>query len=67
MMIVTIKAGTPITKSRLKASLKLLNALTQSDLLVKIHLQDIIQAGTSQNCQIIASRVKHDRGWATAT
>lgn len=67
LMIVTIKGRNAITQKPIEGEFEVVKPLTQSDLLVKNSLGTLFRAGTSQNCQIIASRVQARQGWATAT
>jgi len=61
-MIVTIKGRNAITQKPIEGEFEVVKPLTQSDLLVKNSLGTLFRAGTSQNCQIIASRVQARQG-----
>ncbi len=62
LMIVAIKGRNAITQEPIEGEFEVVKPLTQSDLLVKNSLGTLFRAGTTQNCQIIASRVQVRQG-----
>ena len=62
LMIVAIRGRNAITQEPIEGEFEVVKPLTQSDLLVKNSLGTLFRAGTTQNCQIIASRVQARQG-----